>query len=399
MYQPLKGIKVVDFTLAAAGPSCTKQLKELGADIIWIEPLKGASTRAHHKYDFYCGGKRSLPVNLKSEKGMEVMYKLIDEADIFVTNYRLKAVNKLGLDYETLKARNPRLIYAAITGFGTEGAEANNPGTDTAAFWAKGGLLSDYAEKGTLCVAPSAFGDCATGMFLAGGVMAALYDREKTGKGCDLYTSLLGMAVYLNHHALVETQYGETYPKSRKAPAYALLNSYPCSDGWISLTVPRADFGKYFQPLMKAIGREDLADSPDYPDVSSVCGDKAAAFVAILDEAFSKMTTADAVAALQAINIPVDRVQTTADTLKDAQILENKMIYPLEATKPIPGGPKEIMVPANPIKFQKDLDFGIEGQVRGPKLGEQTTEILKELGYSQEEIAAMISENVTVQAE
>lgn len=397
MYQPLKRIRVVDFTLAAAGPTCTKQLAELGADVIWIEPTKGASTRAHHKFDFYCTGKRSLPLDLKSPEGMEVMLKLVDKADVFVTNYRLRAVNKLGLDYATLRARNPRLVYAALTGFGTEGAEANNPGTDTAAFWAKGGLLQDYAEKGTLCVAPSAFGDAAAGMNLAMGILAALYDREKTGVGTDMYTSLIGMAVYLNHHAIVETQYGEQYPKSRKAPAYAFLNSYQCKDGWISMTIARADFNKYFDKLVEAIGRPDLVGDERYADISSVCGVNSAGFTAILDEAFARMTTAEAISALQAINVVVDRVQSTADTLTDPQILANKMLYPLEATKP-PVGKTEILVPANPIKFQKDINSGTVGHTRGPKLGEQTTEILQELGYSQENIDAMLEKGVTKQS-
>jgi len=397
MYQPLKGIKVVDFSLAAAGPSCTKQLTELGADDIWIEPLKGASTRSHHKYDFYCANKRSLPLDLKTIEGIDVMLRLIGKADVFVTNYRLRAVNKLGLDYKSLKEINPRLIYAALTGFGTEGAQANNPGTDTAAFWAKGGILQDYAEKGTLVVAPSAFGDCAAGMALAGGVLAALYDREKTGEGCDLYTSLLAMAVYLNHHAVVEVQYGEEYPKSRTSPAYPFLNSYRCKDGgWISMTIARADFGKYFDVLVKAIGRDDLAGNTQYAAIESITRENSAAFTAILDEAFSKMTSDEAVTALQAGNIAADKVQSTADTLYDPQAEANRYFYPLEATHPVPGGKPEILVPASPIKYRKDLNFGITGQKRGPKLGENTVEILKEYSYSDAEIEALLAKKITI---
>ena len=128
MYRPLDGIKVVDFCLAGAGPSCTKQLTEFGADTIWVEPLKGSSTRDVHKFDFYTTGKRAITLNLKSDKGMDVMLRLIKEADVFVTNYRPNAVRRLGLGYDDVKVVNPRIVYASLTGFGEIGPDANNAG-------------------------------------------------------------------------------------------------------------------------------------------------------------------------------------------------------------------------------------------------------------------------------
>ena len=394
MYEPLKGIKVVDFCLAGSGPSATKLLCEFGASVIWVEPLTGSSTRNVHKYDFYTTGKRNITLNLKSEKGMEAMHRLIADADVFVTNYRPRAVKKLGLDYETLSVKYPQLIYGTLTGFGTEGTEVNDAGYDPVAFWAKGGMLSDFAEKGTLLVPPIAIGDISTGAFLAGGIATALYGREKTGKGCHVLTSLLGSAAYINHDAAVEVQYGEQYPKSRLNPRRPLNNTYRCSDGkWFVLSLFN-QFERYFDRLLtEVIDRPDLVGK--YTCYEDTMGENAPAFVAILDEAFSKMTRDEAIARLKAIDAPVNAVLTTEEMLHDPQVMANNYFYKLEATVPPADSPDgKIWVPASPIKFN-DIESGVHGHERGPKLGEQSVEILREYGYTDEEIQAMLEEKIT----
>lgn len=230
MYQPLKGITVIDLTLAGSGPSCTKLLSEFGANVIWVEAPSGTSTRAVHKFDFYTTGKRAVALNLKTPEGKEVLTRMLKTADVFVSNYRPKGLAHLGLSYEDVKAVKPDIIYATLTGFGEEGPEANNAGYDPVAFWAKGGMLRDIAEKGSLVVPPIAVGDITAGMGLFGGICAALYGRQQTGEGCHVFTSLLAQAVYLDHDALIETQYGEEYPKTRLQPRRAMLNTYRCSD-------------------------------------------------------------------------------------------------------------------------------------------------------------------------
>ena len=394
-----KGIKVVDFTLAGSGPSCTKLLTEWGADDIWIEPLSGTSTRTVHKYDFYTAGKRNITLNLKTEEGKEANYRILEDADVFVSNYRPKAVEKLGLDYETLHKLNPRLIYASLTGFGEEGAKKNNAGYDPVAFWAEGGLLQDIAEKGSLVVPPIAIGDITTGACLAFGVASALYNREKTGEGCQVFASLLGSAAYLNHDALIEVQYGEKYPKSRKSPRRALLNTYQCSDGkWIVLSIPQ-NFDRYFNRFCReVIDRPDLADNPEYQCAEDTMYENAPKFVKILDEAFGKMTRDEAVRRLNAIDAPVDIVQSTEDLLTDQQVLDNKYIFKREATVPPAEGQKDIWIPASPVKIG-GVDDGTEITCRGPKLGEHSVEILKEYGYSDEKIQEMIAKGVTSVAE
>ena len=169
MDRPLDGIKVIDCSTAGAGPSCTKLLTEYGADTIWVEPVYGASTRSVFKYDFYCSGKRSLALDLKTNEGKKILDDLLVTADVFVSNYRTKALERLGLTYERLSTLNPRLIYAALTAYGDAGPDANKPGYDPVVFWARGGMLRDFAEKGQMLVPPVAAGDIISGQALAGG--------------------------------------------------------------------------------------------------------------------------------------------------------------------------------------------------------------------------------------
>lgn len=242
MEKMLEGIRVVDCTLAAAGPACTKTLADYGAETILVEPVGGTSIRydAPHAFHFKAGGKKSVPVNLKTPEGIEFMYRLIARADVFVSNYRKQALERLGMGYEKMSAINPRLIYAILNGYGNRGPKRADPGFDVTCFWANGGIMADISQKGEPIMSmPIAIGDVSTGQGLAAGVCAALYHREKTGKGTCITTSLLGQALWLNFHAIIESQYGEEFPKSRKSPPDPAENTYQCKDKkWIVLNIP-----------------------------------------------------------------------------------------------------------------------------------------------------------------
>lgn len=387
MFQPLKGIKVVELTLAGAGPAAGRILTSYGAESIWVEPLSGNSTRTIHENNLYSAGKSSLTLNLKSEKGIEIMYKLLKDADVFLTNYRYRSVERLGLGYEKLHELNPRLVYGCLTGWGLNGPLAAAPGFDTVCFWARGGGLIDFAEKDSLLVPPVAVGDIATAEAMVMGICAALYSAKVTGEGCRVDTSILEQAVWLNHDALIEVQYGEKYPKSRKSPRRAFLNTYQCKDGkWV--VISSTYFDRHFEGIMRAIGREDLIGDPRWTCIEDTMYKRAPEMVEILDEGFAKMTQDEAVAALQAIDLAVERVQQTADVLKDPQVLENQYLIPWKDKE----DGREYLMPAAPCQFNGTALTEL-GDV--PKLGGQSTAILKELGYDDDAISALLAEHVT----
>lgn len=389
MFKPLEGVKVVDFTLAGSGPSGTMILAQMGADVTWVEPLQGNSTRSIHELNYYCSGKRSITLNMKDPKGLEIMYRLIKDADVFCTNYRTKSVKKLGLGYEKLKEINPRLVYSSLTGWGDNGPKADAPGFDTVCFWARGGMLQDIAEKGTLVVPPVAIADINTGESMALGVLAGLYKRSITGMGCEATTSILLQAVFSNHDALIETQFGEKYPKSRLAPRRALLNSYKCSDGkWLVLLTTY--FERDFNKLLKLIGREDLIGDPRWTRVEDTMYEHAPELVKIFDEGFAKITRAEALAYMDANDIACEAVAGTADVLTDPQVLENG--YLRSYTDPKTG--KQRLYPAPcPVQFNGEQET--PAFTPAPTLGENSEEILKELGYSASEIKEMFANGVT----
>ena len=390
----LGGIKVVDLTTAGSGPSCTKLLAEWGADVVWVEPAAGTSARTVHKFDFYTVDKRDIVINLKAPEGREVMERLLGQADVFVTNYRTQALGRLGLSYEALKAKFPRLVYASITGYGLEGPQADEPGYDPVAFWSKGGMLRDFAEQGSMLVPPISVGDVATGQALAGGIAAALLGRERSGEGQLVTISLLAQAVYLNHDALVEVQYGEEYPHTRRAPRRALLNTYQCSDGkWVALVIT-ANFDKDFVPFMKAMGLERELETHQWRTVDDTMYEGAPELVAILDRAFAKITQQEAMAILKGLNIPSSEVRTTKELLCDPQVLANGYIHQMTATVPPDADTPVIWIPTSPVQFGETPSGLHPVESRGPRLGEHTREILGQLGYSPAQQQALLQKKV-----
>lgn len=187
MYKPLKGVKVIDLTYFIAGPGSARILADWGADVIKVEPFWGdpgrgtgagmgmpASVDINPLYSTYNSNKRGIAIDLKSEKGMEIMEKMLEKADVFISSYRTKALVKLGLDYESVHKRYPQIVWAQVNGFGDYGPAKDNPGFDTVAFWARSGAMLDLAEKGTAVNPAIGFGDATTSCSLAGGIAAAL---------------------------------------------------------------------------------------------------------------------------------------------------------------------------------------------------------------------------------
>ena len=400
---PLKGIRVVDLTIAGAGPSCTKLLSEAGAEVIWVEAPKGASTREVHKYDFYTAGKKAVCIDLKTPEGRRFIEEAIRRADVFVSNYRPKGIENLHLTYEEVCAIKPDIIYARLTGYGELGPDRNLPGYDPVAFWARSGMMQDIAEKGTLIIPPIAVGDISSGAVLFGGICTALFQRERTGRGCCVSTSLFANSIYFNHDALIEVQYGEEYPKSRKNPRRALLNNYRCRDGkWIALSMA-SDFDRYFHPLMEVMGLA-AEDTPGrFATVEDVTYENAPEVVELLDVAFAQIDSDEAQRRLKSIDFPFSMIRATRDILADPQAIANGYILQREATVPPAGGSDRdgggdgdrpmITIPAGPLKFDT-YAYGTTIHHKGPCLGENTVEVLREMGFEEEEIRDMLERGI-----
>jgi len=387
MEKMLEGVKVLDFCIAAAGPSVSRMLVDFGAEDIMVEPLAGQSTRtsAPHTFDFKTAGKKSIPLDLKSAQGKEVFLKLVQWADVLVTNFRLKALEKLGLTYEELSSVNPKLIYAVLTGFGSTGPQRDDPGYDMTAWWAKSGLMADAAQRGTLVRVPNGTGDFSAGQSLALGICAALYRRSITGKGTKVATSLMGSGVFLNYDAIVESQYGSKLPTTRREAIRPMLNTYQTGDGeWISVNGIH-HWETSWPCTCRTIHREDLIEK--YPSNESTMYENAPELIGILDEGFSKLTQDEAFKALKACGtISVEKVQHSIDVTRDPQAIDNKFVVPWTDRNG-----KTIMHPTTPVRFGDDEPAPLS---YGPGLGEHTEEILAMLGYDSANIKTLEDEGV-----
>jgi crotonobetainyl-CoA:carnitine CoA-transferase CaiB-like acyl-CoA transferase len=390
--KPLEGIRVVELANYVAGPTAGRLLTDWGAEVIRVESFSGdvwrfygancscpATEEENPIFDIYNANKKDILLDTKNPSGKEVLFKLLDTADVFLTNNRYKSLVKSGLDYDSLKERYPRLVYALLTGYGLEGPDANLPGYDGVAFFSRSGLLADTAEpSGYPTNPPGCVGDCSTGTALFGGICAALLARERTGKGDMVEASLFGNATWLSASLMTFTQYGDVYPKKRMTmqPVYTF---YRCSDGeWIQLAI--MEFERYFRPLCTVLEIPEVADDPRFADTTTMLEHRED-LINILEKAFAKFTSAEIATRLRSVDIVFDRLHHYKEIRTDAQAIANK--YVREIT--YPSGNKT-MVPMTPIRSRNIGDMPYS---RAPLMGEHTDEVLRDVGYTEEQIAAL----------
>lgn len=300
MNGPLSGVRVVELGVWVAGPAVTGIMADWGADVIKIEPPAGDPQRAVFgalgvanqagvpPFEIDNRGKRSVMLDLRVDDDTATMMELLAEADVFVTNVRPAGLARLGLDAATLVERFPRLIYGIVTGYGLEGPDVDRAGYDIGAFWARSGLAHTMVAPDEMPPAiRSGQGDHTTALSLAAGVMAALFDRERTGKGRVVSTSLLRTGMYtLGWDVGVYLRFGKRQStKPRRENPAPLMNCYKASDGrafW--LLGLEAD--RHFPGLLAAIDRGDLAEVPEFATARDRAVN-AARFTAVLDEHFA----------------------------------------------------------------------------------------------------------------
>lgn len=331
---PLQGIRVVELGMWVAAPAASGVLADWGADVIKVESPAGDPQRAvfgalgiagqsgNPPFEIDNRGKRSVVLDLRSEQGMADMHALLAEADVFITNVRPGALERLGLDHEALCAKYPRLVYGIITGYGLEGPEADRAGYDIGAFWARSGLAHTLVAPDEMPPpVRSGQGDHTTGLALVGGVMAALFDRERTGKGRLVATSLLRTGIYtLGWDTGVYLRFGKrTSTKARsKNPSPQMLN-YKAADGR-SFWLIGLEADRHWPGLLDAIERHDLADDPRYVNAKERMAN-CESLIAELDAHFATQPYAHWVARFDQFDVWWAPVNSIPEAVADPQVI------------------------------------------------------------------------------
>lgn len=396
--KPLEGIKILDMTTFLAAPTAMRVLGEWGADVIKIEAPKGDPCRSQGAvfntpytdaenigFDFANLNKRFITLDLRVDEGKEIMDKLLAEADVFVTSTRVKSLKKLGYDFDSLKERFPRLIMGQILGFGAKGPLKDAAGFDVTAYMSRGGVYHTQLNRGSSPMIPTnGFGDFQVAMTLAAGICGALYNREKTGKGDYVTTSLYHSGVWAINTGMVSAQYGNEYPKDRREVINPFNNTYFASDDQL-MTLCAPEYDRDFNKVMTILGREDLVDDTRY----KICDDVNAnglngEVVDILDEAFSKQPLAYWLEKLGEADVPVEKCNLPTDIYEDEQAWENDILRTVHYEQT---GNDRIM-PTNPIRFESQ---GNPELVLSKSQGADTRAVLAEIGYSEDEIDKLIA--------
>ena len=334
MSGPLQGVKVIEMGVWVAGPAATGLMADWGADVIKIEPPTGdpqrfvfgalgvADQRGVPPFEIDNRGKRSVILDLRNENDLQKMFALLEDADVFVSNVRPAGLARMGLDPDSLTKRFPRLVYGQLTGYGTIGPDVDKAGYDIGAFWSRTGLAHTTVAPDELPPAiRSGQGDHTTGLSMAAGVLAALFDRERTGKGRVVSTSLLRTGIYtLGWDVGVYLRFGkrQSTKSSRKNPA-PLMNCYRCADGrafW--LLGLEAD--RHFPGLLKAIGREELASVENFKNARAR-SINAGEFTAVLDEHFATQDYAHWTSKFDENDVWWAPLNSIADAVADPQVI------------------------------------------------------------------------------
>jgi crotonobetainyl-CoA:carnitine CoA-transferase CaiB-like acyl-CoA transferase len=394
MERILEGIRLVEVADWGFVPSTATVLGDWGADVIKIEhPVRGDPMRALVSSGIVPGArgvnffveqlgrnKRSVGIDLAAEAGIAVLRRLVSTADIFLTNFLPEARQRLGITFDDLKTANPRLIYAKGHGQGQRGPDANRGGYDGASFWARGGIADRLTPPGQPLVQQrAAFGDFTGGMFLAGGIAAALYHRERTGRGLEVDVSLLGNAVWIMSPDIVAAMtYGFELPRSGAARSpNPLVQTYWCRDGK-GLVLMMLQSERFWPIFCRAAGCTHILEDARF-DTPEKRQAESAALVDLLAELFATRTRPEWAELLNASECIWAPVQTPAEVPHDPQVIANE--YVLSFDHPNHG---RFRVASSPVQFDSQAP-----EVRRPaaELGADTEEVLLEIGFSWEEIA------------
>jgi len=389
----LEGIKVLDLSRALAGPYCTMLLGDMGADVIKIErPGKGDDSRAwgppfiEGESAYFLSinrNKKSITLNLKSEKGKEILFKLIKISDVLIETNRPGVMEKLGLSFEEVKKVNPKIVYCSISGFGQTGPYKLRPGFDQV-IQGMGGLMSITGEENRPPIKVGvAITDVGAGMYAAIGILAALLRRDKTGKGEYIDVSMLdGTISWLTYQSGRYFASGEVpKPMGSGHPLIVPYQAFKTKDIYINIAVGNDSLWRKF---CETIGL-NIADDPKFSTNAKRVENKEE-LIKILNEILSKKTGKEWLEILNKAGIPCGPIYKLNDIFSDPHVLSRGMVSEIEHPKA-----GKIKLTGVPIKFKNS-----PGKIRlhPPLLGENNFEILEEIGYKKEEIEKFREEGV-----
>jgi crotonobetainyl-CoA:carnitine CoA-transferase CaiB-like acyl-CoA transferase len=387
----LNGLTVIDLTRVRAGPTCARQFADWGADVIKVEMPEseaGAtqiefSTRHEPDFQNLHRNKRGITLDLKTKEGLEVLHRLVRRADILIENFRPDVKFRLGIDYESLAAINPRLIYTSISGFGQDGPYKHRPGVDQIA-QGLSGLMSITGEPGRGPMRTGiSIADLSAGVFAALGTLVALQERHASGKGQWVQTSLLQAQIFmLDYQGARYVMNGEVPQQVGNGhPTGVPAGTYKTHDGYINIS-PTSPMWRRF---CAAIGRDDLANHPDYATPARR-RERRAEIDDLLAGITRNVSTAELVEKLNAAGIPCGPIYTMDQTFADPQVKHLGVAQ--QVTSKAAG---EINLLAQPITLSRTPSRLTQA---APEYGEHNEEVLLELGYSADEIESLRTKQI-----
>ena len=402
MKRPLEGIRVLDGGIYHAGPGGLANLGDLGAEVIKIEqpgigdPIRAAmrigkiSLEIPGGRTFFCEGanrnKKSVTIDLNTEKGQEILHRLVSRSDVFMTNMRPQAVESLNISYPALRQINPRLIYASVSAFGAKGPDRDLGGFDYQG-QAKSGFMYSMGEVDMPPIVCQ-FGiiDQATSIMVSHNILAALFMRERTGIGQEVHVSILGSAMFLLYfNVLMADMLGVEAPRHKRSREHPMRNYYRCGDErWLMMTLIPPE--RHWGPLCQALGHPELEDDPRF-DTDDKRLENAEQLITIFDGLFATRPLAEWLRIFAEHDLFCCAVNSVRELKDDPQVTENDYLVDFE--HPTLG---KIKIPGYPAQFSESWARTTSA---APELGEHTEEVLMDVGeYSKEEIAQMRKEGV-----